>query len=525
MSATIMMRRPVLVTLLGGWRFVVTLIPLATITYGLFMLIFFVRGAVLPIDDPALATAFHAGGATFLVAGLIGALLATRLHALRSCPFADDLPGLERRAALELLILGAVVFGLAAGAGPLVAHWGDRGGSADAVIVSSYFLPLMAALGYAVGVFNSDPREGFPRPWQVVPWVLAMTPVFFAPELAQITSGQPWLWLTGACVLAFVLLECTGTAANRRARTAPRPRGPMWLGDGWNVRDGSTRGQPATERASRRVAPPNFVGVRRTDWEWARATLHEIHGAHRGGWLGSVTAITVAVTVVAAALLVAHGAFAGQLATGGGITAGALSLDPLREPPALGRWVLITGFMAWMISIMVLGAPFSSPVSALQPISRRRRARVAFLMTQAQELSILGVGFALLLLGGAALSFHDGPERATSVLMVFSQWAGSVTAIVLLMPLARWARLRAVDARSHPAIRTELGLAGQVVAEGAVQLPLILGSVALVVVWVAARSLPPAGGTLVAILTVIAFFGLRWWWAVALDRFYARCDL
>lgn len=524
------MNASILLGLAGRARIAELLFPLTAVTVGVFTIIWFARWLVLPIDDPAFTHAFTAGVGAFLVAGLCSAVTGCRMYQLRTCPFATNLPGLERRVLCEYRTFGGALIAIAAIIGP-IAIASPEG---DARAVSPLFLPLMAALGFGSGLLNNDPPERGGWLWRIVPW-LFIPALFFSVELAQFTSRGAWAWLVAACGVMLLAIEATGTAQTRRTRSAARPRASLTMGDEWagtyGTGHGSWHSSTTTEgrrRSTKSMASSSASepGARhatlRTDWEWARAHLHEIYGVNRSGWFGTTAFFTVMLLALGAGVLVAHGALSTKgSADGESLRSALLGLDALRGPLDLRQSILVTAFTASVISVFILGTPIASPLSPLHPLSRVRRARVVWLVTQAQEWTIFGVAFVTLALASIAFSlFTDA-----ALVHLWRQGAPVVTAILIVMPLARWGRLRMIDGRGHQVIWHELATVGQVVAAAAVMLPQVLGSVLLMLLWITARAWPAPIGAIVAVGSIAVCFGVRWWWFEALRRHFARCDL
>ena len=279
------MSAPIIYRLLRSRQTLVMLAAMGTISFGLAFMVYGMRticrrivASLLGDAEPigfsgflvdwlaaeasleVVNTAFL-GTIAFLVAGIVAAAAAVRVHGLRACPFSAQLPGLERRVLRELVTLEAMLVALALAVGAAAGH-----GAFAA-------LPAMALLGFGVGVLSHDPRQGAPRPWEQLPVLLAFLPLFFAPEIARVAAFAPLILLIAAAACGGLMLMGSSTYAGLRRRFAPRPQQALWLGEGWDIRDGSIadpRGSwfAGSWRCAGRRGERAFPAFRRSDWQW-----------------------------------------------------------------------------------------------------------------------------------------------------------------------------------------------------------------------------------------------------------------
>ena len=545
------MSAPIIYRLLRSRQTLVMLAAMGTISFGLAFMVYGMRticrrivASLLGDAEPigfsgflvdwlaaeasleVVNTAFL-GTIAFLVAGIVAAAAAVRVHGLRACPFSAQLPGLERRVLRELVTLEAMLVALALAVGAAAGH-----GAFAA-------LPAMALLGFGVGVLSHDPRQGAPRPWEQLPVLLAFLPLFFAPEIARVAAFAPLILLIAAAACGGLMLMGSSTYAGLRRRFAPRPQQALWLGEGWDIRDGSIadpRGSwfAGSWRCAGRRGERAFPAFRRSDWQWSQAMLQEIYGLTRLGWMGNIALMAGALLVVlsiAAAFLVAPILDRAESTTDAEWQRAIA--QALAEPGQSSR-LLATALLARILSIFLYGVPMRTPLAALYPISRTRRARVTWLVTQAQEWWIVLCGWAFLLAVGAMLwglgAWRRGVELEVPALLsmgaadLWRVWSPCLLAVFIATPLARWGRLMAVDARQR-GTGSPLGGPGDVAGLLGIMVPLAVVATGLQALWMIASSQAVPVRWLAAVLTVAALFGLRWWWLAVLQRFHARCDL
>lgn len=510
------MSTPIFLRLLCGDAPVLRALVLGLVSFGVLVFVDQGRSWTMPIADPSALALAREGSVAFLAAGLLGAILAGAFWEVRVCPFAWNVPGLARRAAFELRFAGVITITVAAVIGALT-----PGGDGHPL------LPAIAgAAGFAVGVFNLDPPTGWNRPWQLPAMLAAVLPVYFMAEIALVSERAPWIWLAFAAAIMFAAIECNGAASARRARhRLDRSAWPV-------ERAGGLDGAAAHRlRRAPRDGADAFSGVRRSDGAWARAFLHETVGPVRGGMIGQ--AIGSALATLGVCVLV-NLYFAANLSGGGtaGSTGAALSEHTVISAPLgeavserLGRGQIFGAVfpVALVLSMFTLGSPVLPRLSVVHPLSRPRRARILWLMTQQQEglilLALLAV-FAAATALASVLTMHDWWRMG-------GLWMLAAVAGWVVLPLGRWVRLGLVDADGVVSTATMLDVRTPrfILAACANAVAVVGGAFLVFSLWRASRELPDVGRVLVAIASIAAIAALRWLWLVILVRYHARADL
>jgi hypothetical protein len=456
---------------------------------GLGMLMLAARSVTFPVGAADLSASVLPGTIAFMAGSFIGGLLAAALWDLRSCPFAWNTPGLATRAARELRIGGALVFGVAGGLG-LAVHAGLGG---------PVWLPAIAAcLGYSVGLFNMDPAAS--RAWGLPGVLAAGLPVFFMHEIASVTSATGWSGVAVVAAIMFGVIELNGAgrAWRNRSRLDPREDGHA-AGSLPGVRAGGS----AATRAAPREGADTFTGVRRSDADWIRALLHEAYAQTRGGLLGAALRLAIAMLVFAVILQVYLGAVAGlrekAAVTADGTPSGlawtiervsglvsAMSLDRFASPIQGAGLVPTTLCVAVMMSIFVTGMPNLPALGVIRPLSRRRLGRLVWLRTQAEDAALLLAALLVFLIATALLDTLATGDPWPN----YWRWVLTLASVFTLMPAARWIRLMMLDAKVRRTTAEVFDRQG-LVAHSCIVSALIAGSIPLISCGTA-RGGPPA---------------------------------
>lgn len=431
--------------------------------------------------------------ALLVAASVLGALASWTSFEILSCPFSAGVPRLGARLRDESVGL-CVLAGLLTG-GVAYAVAGPGAGAATGA---------MSMLAFGLCFFGFDPRS---RPRRGQGWIyvaLFMALAVVTPEVPR--WGQLGLAATmlGAITLApvLVLVPFTRERVRARALTDAAHLDPAYREI--DVRSGSW----GLHLHAPRDGAMRPAGTLRTDWDWARATLHEARGWQRGGWIGAALAGGLFFGSISVVLAVS---FSGE---GDWITrlAGALVAVPstVRE----GLDVGLAFFLTIWFTMGTLNTPFQPVISAQRPVSRARRARIAWLTSSIDDVLVV---FAI---GGAAALFATLARALRPDVAVapgLSTWVPHVLVLLLAAPPARWARLKYLDvARGQP------GPVRQGVVSGITIVVLAVGCSGLATVWSRAGGVPVVAQVL-ALLGVLAL--VHWVWFRALVRHHTRADL
>ncbi|MBL8860534.1 MAG: hypothetical protein JNK02_00855, partial [Planctomycetes bacterium] len=431
------------------------------------------------------------GTLVFGIAAALGSLCAHRIFELETCAFAAGLPSLRRAGRGGLLVGGALCVVLAALVGQAFAP--DLGQPA--------VLALFAALGFGLAVFATDPANFLLRRHGFLTLLGFFAIAALVPELAGLAGGAPWAALPVALALGTALVLATLSPARRRERALTTNATVDRVYSEMDVRSGTWGPAPAAPRAGR--AP--FTGPRRTDFDWARVALHERTGFVRGGW---IDAGLVRGAISCAGLLAYHWVATSNRTDGGGV------IDRLLQPATeSGSLALTPLFMALWVSIVVMGSPSLAVHDSHRPLSRARRARVAWLGTTLEDGLHLGTLLALLSVVAFAAGRYAGADAAPSLRL----WAGSAVAVFALVPFARWLRLRFLDTA-----RTNASAVRQGVVTGVAVTVLVCGSSGAVLLLRAARGVPDVVLAVVGLAVLALAYAA---WSMALRRHHARRDL
>jgi len=484
------------------WHLLISVTPLCVL-----MILVPMRERLAPVGADGDRLLFKTAALALLVPGVVGMLLASSFRELRECPFAWNLPELSRRAVRELRIAGALLFGAMAGLGPVLAS----GTSA-----SPWFFPTLAGIGFSLAMLGNDPPAAALRVRVIVPLLTVLGLLLFAPEAARFMSALPWLWAVGAAMVMIAAIEATDTATARRQRSnAAATRAaiyPSRLGVADSASEMMRRVRAPRDGAAR------FHGVRRGDFDWARAMLHESVGYMRGGWVGQAVLMAIWSVIVIVLLFCFFGVVdpTADGAAAGGADVGGFAAS--RHPP---RLMLTVMPMALLATIVLIGAPLRFPLAVAHPLSRGRTSRVIWLVTQLQELVSWAAAIAIVLLVAWAVWYFGSIDARPAA----RDAIGALTTILILMPVGRWMKLQMIDRRDAGRSDRRRRDVEATWALGAIMAVLFVGSMVFVALMIEARGAGPTGRVTVVIVSVAAFFALRGAWFAALRNFYLRRDL
>lgn len=445
-----------------------------------------IRGELVALSLAERSPDFVPVAVTFVASTILGAIVASSVFELLCCPFSAALPALLRRARNETALLVAACTLAVAAVGMLAAPTRAEG----------LALALFAAFGMCVGVFTSDPRS---RPTAFVGFLTLIAFLAFtveAPEIFAWVVRSPWIAAPLLLALGAFFLWRPFVAVRQRARATTRGADLDRAYRELDLRSGTWGSQISAPRAG--TAPRS--GTRRTDLQWALATLHETQGFQRGGWIGSALtrAAIGAVFVLVGQWVVASHAFP--------------DADRIEQ---LGWLVKRNGgsITLWFV-LLAVTAPFLPAMSTPRPLARPRQARIAWLGTLIEEGALLAALLGIL----AALAALVGFLRPqTSSDPSWPSWYFSTLVATALLPLARWARLRFLDtAEGNP------GPARQGLVCGIVAGVLLLASIFALQAWAQAR--PTAQALQIAAWSLAVVIG-RGLWLAALERHMRTRDL
>lgn len=520
------MRLPITLRMYAAEWPLIRAFGLAAVSIGFGLLAIMFRGALWPVSAEESRT-FVAGTIAFLAAGFVAALMGGAAWELRSCPFAWNAPHLGRRLQREIRITGFILFGIAAGLGAA------REG---ALVGASWFLAVAAALGYSVGLINALSRVAT-RFGGLVGLLLALVPMLLMPEIAAALArgtsfGGGFLAGMLGALLVILTTESYGALLTRRddrfSDEADRGPDARLFGSGTSLlrapRDGADR----------------FTGTRRSDLDWLRALLHEQIGAMRGGLVGRAIRFAIATVITTFLIRIffhALGALRSADMTTGMERMSEISLEWFTKSFPSRQEELFAINLVAVILGTVLWNRMSPSAAVCYPIARSRRAWIVWLATQADELA----AFVGILVGFLATALIISSASDSDPWPVLSRFLFVATAVLALLPVTRWMRLRWLDARASPTPLDPTAEAQYPRAIGvyAVSMAVVIGGAILVirvgeeaVSWLRAELLsgldPKLASSATVVIVVIALVPiaiLRWWWLVELRRFYRRNDL
>jgi len=458
----------------------------------LFLMLFarLARETFAPLADERAFVQFTAGAVVFATAAAIGSLAAHRIFEVETCAYSASLPSLARNGRTGILSAGALCIAITAGIGFAFAP--DLGDGA--------VLAIFASLGFGLGVLASDPASGILRRHGFLTILGFLGLAFFVPEIAAMTSDMSWAWLVGAIAIGSGLVLVTLTPARRRDRalttaaTLDRAYAEVDMRSGRWGRPGNA---PREGRAP-------FTSPRRSDGDWIQVALHEWNGTVRGGWI----AANCARAAISCACVLA----VQWLATRDTVHSSG-SIDRLAMDADRAGFIGPSFFLALWVSIVVIGSPALAVHDAHRPIPRARRARIAWLATNAEDLLHSSVLILLL----AAVALAAGRLGSVDMNSSLHAWIAASVSVFVCVPFARWLRLAFLDsAHENP------GPVRQGVVTGATVILVCGGSSAIVVGLQEARRAPALALVLAA---VVALALTRVLWLTALQRHHARRDL
>jgi len=423
------------------------------------------------------------------IAACLGAMVATACWEVRSCTYSWSVPELLRSLNRELLVGGFAigVFGAALGA------------AVHGALVNASWGPAVAAmLGYAAGASFMMPRGRVTGSFALI----AIVALFFAmPEIVALAARIGPLGAVAAMVvMVAVLRRNDATRIGRECLDA----GASWLEAAGP--DARLYGRKDPFKAVASHGAGEFQGVRRSDLDWLRALIHEVHGEQRGGLPRAAARWAVVMLVIAA------------------VVNGYLHLvSKMLSPDFTSTFIPVVSVM----SMMVVSVPVMPLLGVNRPLSRRRLAWLLWLRTQVEEVALVGA----IAVAFVAVAFVAAVVATGDAWTTLGWWMRTLLAVFALLPFARWIRLLTidVDARLTRTNATPTISAASFMGQAATMLVLLGGSAIIVVGWNQLtdhlRTLGPmmTAGAYVAIALVAA--GIRWWWLIVLRRFLERRDL
>lgn len=449
------------------------------------------RPAIAALPAGTDTVEFTTGALSFLIAGAIAGVLALRLFELSVCSFAAVLPGV-RRAIRAVLVAGLVLCMVAAAA---------IGFAIAALRSDAPGLASLAALGFGLSALASDPASRFLRRHGLLTLLGLFLASIASPEFLEISARAPEVVLVCSLSAALLCVGVTCTPSRHRIR-ASTTSGTLDLA--YREQDMHS-GAWARPIDAVRARADRFRGVRRSDLDWARAAWHEWKGNLWGGWIPTVL-MQAAITFCC--VLVFH-----WLATSADPGTGGALVRFARDTSSTNLLVGPAFFAALWITLIELGSPALFVHGVHRPLSRARRARVAWLASSAEDLLHAGSLLVLLVIAGVLLARYltvsAGPPTGT--------WIGLTVATLVVMPIGRWVRLVFLDsAHGNP------GPVRQGVVTGVTILALSFVASGLTVAWREAGGFGAVWPPLVGLCAVIVTRAL---WFTALARHHARRDL
>ncbi len=445
-------------------------------------------------DAPGPATALIL--ACTIAATGVGAIAAWSSFEMALCTCTAALPGLARRLRAELWVLGAACALAAAAAAEIAAAL-----HADPAACAG-----LAALGFGLGVYVSEPRaaRGSPRGWLCFGLVAAL--VLFSPTLGARIAELPLAATPLAVAAAAVLVALPFTRARQRARvvTPTQEIGMAYAQP--DLRSGVWGAQLTAPDSG----VPRWKQRLASDRDWMRATLHEVHGYRRGGWIGTA----VGAGFFWALVIVAWFAYLGW-EDHGDLAGVALNLRGALLESNPGRLSVGTAFfLAIWLGMGLILTPCTPVTTLLRPVSRSRRARLAWRASLAWTVVALGTVAACLALAAEWVRWRDpaAPEAAG-----LPEWLRAVVVLAILWPIAQWARIRFIDASPVPPGPVRQGVVG-----GITVIALAAAATFVAQVWAKASGTPVA---LQLAAAALLFANAQWIWRTVLDQHFRRVDL
>lgn len=486
------MSAPILPRLLWRPATVWNVVLGASLALGLLLAVRGIRSGVAPIADESQWVEFATGVIVFVGAITVAGWLAFSVFELLQCGFSAGLPALRRRARTEMLTFAAV---LAIGAGVFGAYFGH--GVRDGAVLAA-----LAALGFGLGIFSSDPHSRRRKGHAFVLLLVLLLVAVEVPEFAAWSRAAPYAVLPPVFALAALLVVIPFRAARLRAHAAMRTADMDLAYRELDLRSG----QWGWVRKAPRDGAAPASAPRRSDWDWARATLHESQGFVRGGWLGAGVARALIATVC---MLVAHAILGWkQFPTADAWERLGRSLDDA------GSFFGPHYTLAIWVVLVCIGAPVFPVQDVHRPTSRARRGRIAWLVTAVEDAVFTAALLAVIVLVSVVLAILR-PE--TRVDPSWPSWCYAVLVVVALSPLVRWARMRFLDT-----VRGNPGPVRQGIVTG-IAVGVLLGvTLILHFAWVHART--PQRALHIAMVVLVLVI-LRWAWFVALHRHARTRDL
>ena len=430
----------------------------------------------------------------YIPAGL-GVLCGEAVVGLLLCPYAFSLPKVRTKLRRCLLAVGGSM-----------ALW-------VVVITEVYFsgqvaslMGALAFLAFGMGTALADPYPS--RRLRVLSLLLFLWLVLVLHLLVGFGSLLSWFLGPSALVggAAYLWHLFSPRMARAKAIAADRDMGAEYV-------PRSRETEPVPLR-SNRIWPMGRTGTRTN--RWVLASIYERNGVGWSGWIGMASLYSLVMgAVLSLPMLVIEG-FGDGSKGGWSSLYWTLGLGNGAAKSMQDHSGALVGSLLWIFFVM-FDSRFNSGLrkSALYPLSRQQRARIAFWG------GITG-SFAFLITGGVALSLLAAMTR----LQVASEASGGtlpayVRILLLsagLLPLFLWFRLRYVDRYSSG--KLPMVHAGFVVL-------LAIGMGVLVVFasdeWGRMQQHVPAAAILGAVLLGIA--GVLTLYRLLLARHFARCDL
>lgn len=466
---------------------------LGAMLFGVAMPGVMTRRWIAPISEEVFASTILPAAFIAFIAAWLGAVAATACWEVRSCTYSWNVPRLLRGMNREMLVLGVAIVCFAVGVGATL-H--------GSLVNASWSPAIAAALGYAAGASFMMPRGRIGGSLAL----LAVMGVFAAlPEIDWLAARVgPFGALAATGVMMAVVIRADRNVAARDRLDARAP----WLEAAGP--DARLYGRKAPFAASGTDAAGEFQGVRRSDGDWLRALIHEVHGETRRG-LGGTAARWAAVMLVMG-IVVQWYQYLLRSKLPGDVESTFLSV-------------------AVVMSMMVISAPVLPVLGANRPLSRRRLAWLLWLRTQVEEAAVLGA----VLITFAAAAVVMSLLVAGDVWTPLGWWTQTLLATFALLPFARFIRLRTIDVDAR--VMTSNGgpyaggpfTGGVLLGQVGTMFLLRFGAWGIVAGWhelmLHLATLPPVATIGACAGAALVAAAIRWWWLAALRRFLERRDL
>lgn len=494
------MRMPVLVRMSLRWR-TILLLPLwlfGTIVLGVGVsILLMLLASVLDRRIAEPTSLLWAPSVAF------GWVVAWSIHELWACPISATTPRLRRALVVETSVLLAL-FAAAIGAIGADTVKSDIAGSAvdmKLALFSATFATCL--LGSSIGLLVANPTR-FRSMWSAFGMVLALFgAIWLAGPLTLWIVALPWILGPIAVALALAIIHHALSAREHRRFLAVS-----------GGATGESRADPAvldTAFRSPRSASswaPAWKGGR----SWLRATLHELHGASAGGWIGHValwTAVLLAIQLTAFASVGWYEPSSWRM----------VADNMLSEQESL--WRATAGFWAVAFAVWTVSTPCVPRASFVRSTTRLERARTAWAVCTLRTGVLLGgLLIGVTALGAVSIAALVSAGARAPVVRGLPDIVGAVAALGIVAPLGAWFRLRQIDLR-----RDGSGFPGAL-HQGMVATVVVLGYVAAVqglgTLWFRTEAIHPIVPVVVFSSLLVGSWAL---FRLALTREFQRAPL